>query len=357
MRFCAECGAELPAPEAEAGDAVVCGTCGHHWTSALRVAAGVLVEQDGALLLVQRSPADQAFAGAWNLPAGFCRAGEDPRQAAAREAAEEAGLVVRPGRLAGAYFFDDDPRGDGMLLVYEAEASSVRVQVDGLEAVADGFFGTDALPAPLCGGGHDQAIRAWAERRRDRWQPGLPPRFCPHCTQPLEERPAFGRQRLVCAACGFVHFREAKVGVSVLVQEAGRLLLVRRAIEPGQGLWSLPSGFIDWDEEPEAAAVRECTEETGLEVNSLALLEVRHYTDDFRGPGLNLVYRASVAGGSLRAGDDAAEVRFFAREELPPGEEIAFASHRLLLDGWRRGERGAEDGSQGQGSARQPLDP
>lgn len=357
MRFCGECGAALPAPEAGSGEGVACAACGRIWHSTLKVGAGVLVEQEGALLLLQRSPADEAFAGTWNLPAGFGRAGEEPRQTAVREAAEEAGLEVRAGRLAGAYFFDDDPRGDGLLLIYEAEVAGGRVRVDGQEAVAAGFFPPEALPAALCGGGHNQAIRAWAARRLDRWHPGLPPRYCPHCTHPLEERLAFGRQRLVCGACGFVHFREAKAGVSVLLEEAGRLLLVRRAIDPGRGLWSLPSGFIDWDESPEAAVVRECAEETGLQVSDPVLVEVRHYTDDFRGPGLNLAYRAGVAGGRLRAGDDAAEVRFFAPGELPTGEEIAFANHRLLLDGWRRGGRDVEDGSQGQGAARQPLDP
>jgi 8-oxo-dGTP diphosphatase len=355
--YCVACGAERAAPVDGGGEGVVCAACGAAWYPALKIAAGVLVERDGDLLLLRRGPADEAFAGAWNLPAGFGRPGEEPRQTAAREAAEEAGLEVQPGRLAGAYYFDDDPRGEGVLLVYEVEASEDQVQVDGLEATAAGFFSPGALPVPLCGGGHEQAIRAWAARRLDRWQPWLPPRYCPHCTAPLHERPAFGRRRLTCHACGFVHFREAKVGVSVLVEEAGRLLLVRRAIDPGQGLWSLPSGFLDWDEAPEVAAVRECAEETGLQVADPVLVEVRQYTDDFRGPGLNLVYRARAAGGRLEAGDDAAEVRFFAPEELPAGEDVAFANHRRLIDGWRQGERGAEDGSKEQGAARQPLDP
>jgi len=354
MRFCAECGAELPA--AGAGDGVACTACGRTWYSTLKVAAGVLVEREGALLLLQRGP-DDAFAGTWNLPAGFGRAGEEPRQSAAREAAEEAGLTVRPGPLAGAYYFDDDPRGDGLLLVYEAEAADGQVTVDGQESVAAGFFPPDALPEPLCGGGHDQAIRAWAARRLDHWYPGLPPRYCPHCTHPLEERLVFGRQRPACAACGFVHFREAKVGVSILVERAGRLLLVRRTIDPGRGQWCLPSGFLDWDEPPEAAVVRECAEETGLQVSDPVLVKVQHYTDDFRGPGLNLVYRVGIAGGRLQAGDDAGEVRFFAPAELPAEEEIAFAGHRLLLKEWQRAERGARDGSQGQCAARQPLDP
>ena len=356
MRFCGECGAPLPTP-AEGGEGSACAAYGRVWQRTPTVAAGVLVERDGALLLLQRSPADEAFAGTWNLPAGFGRPEEDPRHTAAREAAEEAGLQVRTGRLAGAYFHDDDPRGAGLLLVYEADLAAGQVRVDGAEAVAAGFFRPGALPALLCGGGHDQAIRAWSERRLDRWQPGLPPRHCPHCTQPLEERPAFGRQRLACRACGYVHFREAKVGISVLIQREGRLLLVRRGIDPGRGLWSLPSGFLDWDEAPEAGAVRECAEETGLQISHLALLGVQHYTDDFRGPGLNLTYRADVVGGSVEAADDAAEVRFFAPEELPRDEEIAFANHRLLLEGWRREKRGAGDGPPGQGAARQPLDP
>jgi ADP-ribose pyrophosphatase YjhB (NUDIX family) len=323
----------------------------------LKLAAGVLVERDGTLLLLQRSPADEAFAGSWNLPAGFGRAGEEPRVTAAREAAEEAGLKVQACQMAGTYFFDDDPRGDGLLIVYAAEVADAQVQVDHQEAVAAGFFPPGALPSPLCGGGHDQAIRAWAQTRLDRWQPGLSPRYCPHCAHPLKERLAFGRPRLACSVCGFVHFREAKVGVSVLVEEAGRLLLVRRDIDPGQGLWSLPSGFVEWDEEPEAAATRECAEETGLQITDLTLVEVRHYTDDFRGPGLNLTYRAGATGGRLRAGDDAAAARFFAPEELPAAEEIAFANHRLLLDGWRREKWGGVDECQGQSAACQPMDP
>ena len=102
MRFCAECGAELPLLAAGAEEGVACTACGRIWYSTLKVAAGVLVEREAALLLLQRGPADDAFAGTWNLPAGFGRAGEEPRRTAAREGAEEAGLEVRPGLLAGA---------------------------------------------------------------------------------------------------------------------------------------------------------------------------------------------------------------------------------------------------------------
>jgi 8-oxo-dGTP diphosphatase len=125
------------------------------------------------------------------------------------------------------------------------------------------------------------------------------------------------------------------VGVSALIESEGQVLLVLRGIDPGLGKWSLPSGFVEWDESPESALVRECAEETGLVVENPVLWEARHYTDDFRGPGVNLVYRAQVAGGTLRAGDDASAARLHARDELPPDDEIAFQGHRHILECWK----------------------
>jgi len=302
--------------------------------SQLKVGAGVLVERDGALLLARRGPAVDAFPNTWNLPSGYCEVDEPPPATAAREAFEETGLQVRVGRLVDVYFFDDDPRGNGLLLAYEATIFGGELKNSG-EVAATGFFRPDSLPEPLCGGGHDRAIRAWQARALGRWQPGTPSRYCPHCTHPLEERVAFDRLRPVCPACGFVHLRDPKVGVSVVVEQAGRVLLVQRAIDPGRGQWSLPAGFVEWDESPEAAAVCECLEETGLAVGNLELLQVTHYTDDFRGPGINLTFRAQVMGGSLRPGDDAAALRFFAPAGLPPAEAVAFISHRGVLEQWR----------------------
>jgi ADP-ribose pyrophosphatase YjhB (NUDIX family) len=198
------------------------------------------------------------------------------------------------------------------------------------------FFPPDSLPQPLCGGGHDRAIEAWRHRAIDRWQPGEPMRYCPHCTHALEQRQAFDRLRPVCPICGFVHFRTPKVGVSVLVERAGQVLLVQRAIDPGQGKWGLPAGFVEWDEAPLDAAARECLEETGLVVADLEFLEIAHYRQDYRGPGINLTYRARVAAGSPRPGDDAAQVRWFSARDLPSPEMIAFRTHYLLLERWRK---------------------
>lgn len=313
---------------------LVCPACGYVLYHQLKVGAGSLVIRDGALLLVQRGPDVAAFPGTWCLPAGYCESDEPPAVTAARETEEETGLQVMVTGLWGTYYFDDDPRGNGVLLVYEAEMAGGQLQTDGQETFAARFFAPDDLPEPLCGGGHDQAIHTWQTRALDHWQPGEPMLYCPYCASPLEEQPAYGRVRPVCPTCGYVHFLAPKVGVSVLVEQDGRVLLVRRAIEPGLGQWSLPSGFIEWDESPEVAAVREVDEETGLVVADPQLLDVGHYSGDYRGPGLNINYRASVAGGTLQPADDAAEVRFFARKDLPPLREIAFESHRRLLAQW-----------------------
>ncbi|MFN2220785.1 MAG: NUDIX domain-containing protein [Anaerolineae bacterium] len=334
--YCSHCGAELLEREVAGRTRLVCGACGQVIYAQLKVGTGVLIQRDGALLLLRRSGEDDAFPGAWNLPSGYCEADEPPRVAAARETAEETGLRVQIGRLADVCYFNDDPRGAGLFLAYEAEVTGGELRVDGEEAVAAGYFAPDRLPEPQCGGGHDQAITAWQARMKDRWQPGTPMRYCPHCAHPLEERLAFERLRKVCPVCGFVHFRALKVGISLLVEDRDRILLVRRAVEPGKGKWGLPSGFVEWDESPEAAAARECAEETGLVLSDLKLVEANHYADDYRGPGINLVYRGRVAGGQLVPGDDASEARFFSRSDLPSAGEIAFQGHRLFLDGWSK---------------------
>jgi len=130
-----------------------------------------------------------------------------------------------------------------------------------------------------------------------------------------------------------VHFRDPKVGAGVLVERDGKVVLVRRAVVPALGSWCLPSGFVEYDEAPEQAAVREFLEETGLEVKLTGLLDVRQYTNDTRGPGVVILYRGQVVGGEPRPGDDASEVGFFGPDELP--EDIAFATHRHVLAEWR----------------------
>jgi ADP-ribose pyrophosphatase YjhB (NUDIX family) len=118
---------------------------------------------------------------------------------------------------------------------------------------------------------------------------------------------------------------------AVVRDAAGRLLVVRRGHAPSEGLWSLPGGRIEDEETPAEAAAREVLEETGLVVSVgrlLATVELGDYlVHDFA---------ATVVGGSLRAGDDASDVRWCSDDEaallpLTPG----------LLDAVRRMEAAA----------------
>ena len=127
------------------------------------------------------------------------------------------------------------------------------------------------------------------------------------------------------------------MAAAVVVEREGEILLVRRSYDPEEGKWSLPAGFVDGGEDPQAAAVRECSEETGLSVRVLALLDVIYGQEHPRGASIVIVYRAEVQDGALAPGDDAAEARFFAASDLPP---LAFRATEQVIRRWAEG-RGA----------------
>jgi len=161
--------------------------------------------------------------------------------------------------------------------------------------------------------------------------------FCPGCGHPLEDRELFGRMRRVCPRCGFIHFHDPKVAVGVLVEDdRGRVLLVRRAVVPGRGLWGFPSGFMEYDEVPRVAAQREVEEETGLQVRIEELLDIVPMGGKLH-RGIIILYTGKPVSGTLQPGDDVSEVRWFAADEIPY-DELAFASARHLLEAWQRNQ-------------------
>jgi 8-oxo-dGTP diphosphatase len=112
------------------------------------------------------------------------------------------------------------------------------------------------------------------------------------------------------------------VGVGAIIIEGDRVLLVKRAHPPIQGQWSIPGGVLEVGEMVREAAVREAREETGLIVEPGELLGV--YDRILRDPEQRVQYHyvlidflCRVVGGELLAASDAAEVRWFGREELP----------------------------------------
>jgi ADP-ribose pyrophosphatase YjhB (NUDIX family) len=112
------------------------------------------------------------------------------------------------------------------------------------------------------------------------------------------------------------------VGVGAIIVEGDRVLLVKRAHPPIQGQWSIPGGVLEVGEMVREAAVREAREETGLVVETGELLGV--YDRILRDPEQRVQYHYVLidflcrpVGGELLAASDAAEVRWFRREELP----------------------------------------
>ncbi|MBI2544613.1 MAG: NUDIX hydrolase [Candidatus Rokubacteria bacterium] len=90
-------------------------------------------------------------------------------------------------------------------------------------------------------------------------------RYCPLCGSDLVRvpMPPDQKEEAVCSACGFVFYLNPKVVAGAIPAQDGRVLLVRRNIEPAKGKWTFPGGFVEWGESIGAAALREALEETG----------------------------------------------------------------------------------------------
>lgn len=168
-------------------------------------------------------------------------------------------------------------------------------------------------------------------------------RYCPHCGAPLTDRMKFGRLRRACRYCGFIQFADPKVAVAGLVTDGPRVLLVRRLAVPRIGYWALPAGYMDADELPEEALIREVAEETGVRVRVSGLLGVVPLAGWAERRGILLLYRAQAldgtgaSGTSPEAGDDVSDVRWFEASAIP-WDEIAFESTAETLRNWLDGQ-------------------
>lgn len=159
--------------------------------------------------------------------------------------------------------------------------------------------------------------------------------FCSRCGSPL----AFGplpneeRERLACAACGFIAYINPRLVVSTLpVTESGDLVLLRRGIEPGYGAWAQPGGFLEIDETAHQGAIRETLEETGLHVEPTSVVGI--YTRP-QAAVVVVAWEARVVGGEARATSESLEVRTFAPDAIP-WPLLAFQTTTWALHDWLR---------------------
>lgn len=159
--------------------------------------------------------------------------------------------------------------------------------------------------------------------------------FCPACGTKNETRTLEGKIRPVCPRCGHVSYIDPKsAAINFITRNNGaEILLIQRGIEPGLGLWALPGGYIDRNEHPQQAAIREAKEETCLDVEIKRLLDVFFDVND--GGVITIAYESEVIGGALQAGDDAKAIRWFSREDTLP--ELVFISTKTLVARWLEG--------------------
>ena len=125
-----------------------------------------------------------------------------------------------------------------------------------------------------------------------------------------------------------------------ILDERGRLLLVRRGRPPFEGSWGLPGGFLEWKERTEECCARETLEETGLEVRVGELLGVYSAPDrDPRGHNVTVLYEAIRIRGKAKGGDDAAEAKWFTPRQLER-VEYAFDHAEIVREQMARRARG-----------------
>jgi ADP-ribose pyrophosphatase YjhB (NUDIX family) len=161
-------------------------------------------------------------------------------------------------------------------------------------------------------------------------------RFCPRCGHAITRRQlkAGDPVRLVCDGCGFVFYLDPKVAVGTIIRTShDRLVLVRRAIEPGYGKWVFPGGYVDRGEALVDAAVREAREESGLDVRLDGLVNVYSYAG--RVPVI-VVYAATATGGELTVDEESLESAEVGPDAIP-WTELAFRSTREALQDYLAG--------------------
>jgi ADP-ribose pyrophosphatase YjhB (NUDIX family) len=159
-------------------------------------------------------------------------------------------------------------------------------------------------------------------------------RFCPRCAGEMRRAipPGEHKERDVCGGCGYVHYLNPVVSAGTICVQDGKIVLVRRGVEPGLGLWSYPCGYVEYGEDLRDAAARETLEETGLTVK----LHGTHGLYSGLRPNAHVVivlYRASIVSGALRGGDDVQEAKLYAPGEIP-WNDLAFTTTRDALRDW-----------------------
>ena len=154
--------------------------------------------------------------------------------------------------------------------------------------------------------------------------------FCSNCGKKNKFGEKDGNKRFYCPSCNTIHYENPKPTATLICPRNKSILLVKRAADPGKGLWGLPGGFIERGETPEAGATRELLEETNLTGTVKQILGTCSHFNTIFGDILLVGMEVLVSDWSqTRAGDDALEATLFQLEDLP---SLAFPCYENIVN-------------------------
>jgi ADP-ribose pyrophosphatase YjhB (NUDIX family) len=152
--------------------------------------------------------------------------------------------------------------------------------------------------------------------------------YCLSCGTALETRDIDGTNRRACPECSFVFWGNYSIGVGALVVKEDKVLLVRRAQEPGKGYWTNPGGYIEQLEPIEQTIVREVAEETGVTAKITSVVAVRDQPRSIH--NVYIAFAMDYVDGELKPdGYEVDAAGFFSLEEMQ-SMNVAGFTHWLV---------------------------
>jgi 8-oxo-dGTP diphosphatase len=153
-------------------------------------------------------------------------------------------------------------------------------------------------------------------------------RFCPRCGSKTESRLIAGAKRDMCRSCDEIFYDNPLSAVAVAAEKDGKILFIKRNVQPAKGMWALPGGFIEQGETVEQAAIRELKEETGIKAQKAEIIKVVTAQSSLFRTLILIGVKVSGISGKLKAGDDACDARWYDMRAIPA---VTFPAHRLFV--------------------------
>jgi ADP-ribose pyrophosphatase YjhB (NUDIX family) len=166
-------------------------------------------------------------------------------------------------------------------------------------------------------------------------------RFCPFCGKKLGVRTEEKRKRRYCEDCRWTYYPHVGASAGAVIVKNGKVLMVKRNIEPYKGTWMFPAGFVDFGEHPEETLKREVKEETGLRVENYQLIGVFQSTDDLRSLGhFVFFFMVKAKSGEIKTGGENSAIAW---QEMADPPKIGWQLHKKMMRMLRVGDILIED--------------